>query len=185
MVLGIIFLWSSIHGITSHSYINNISWIENIESTHTILLDDAEFKYHVTSDGFWHIDPCIVVGNNNEGFKGMFKHLNNNNRRRLNPYFGTNLGTWTNGIIPIDVTQYDGGFDMQLLYETINEYKTKTGIDIVIRTNEADYIKVINGNGCWSYIGKQGGMQELSLQQDGCLYLDVFVHELGHGMYLF
>ena len=36
---------------------------------------------------------------------------------------------------------------------------------MVERINEADYVTVFKGNpgACWSYVGRQGGVQQLSL----------------------
>ena len=161
-------------------------WETNILSTEHVNVNDKEITYYVMENGNWHADSCSVIGNNEVG---LFKHLNNSNdnsdARRLNPYYGTNGGQWTNGIVPVDITKYNGVFDKQLYDEMVKEFKTKTGIQIIERTNEVDYIEIINGNGCYSTIGKQGGKQELSLQDTGCFSLPTIVHEFGHGMYLF
>ena len=50
------------------------------------------------------------------------------------------------------------------------------------RTTETDYIEVIRGSGCWSYVGKQGGKQQLSLKQ-GCAYdVGTPAHEFMHAI---
>lgn len=35
---------------------------------------------------------------------------------------------------------------------------------------------------CWSYVGRQGYEQDVSLQANGCLYLDVVQHEVLHAL---
>ena len=36
-------------------------------------------------------------------------------------------------------------------------------------TSDANYVEVLAGSGCWSYVGKQGGKQLLNLQPNGCM----------------
>ncbi|CAG12479.1 unnamed protein product, partial [Tetraodon nigroviridis] len=35
---------------------------------------------------------------------------------------------------------------------------------------------------CWSYVGRQGGRQDVSLQARGCLYHEVVQHEVLHAL---
>ena len=49
------------------------------------------------------------------------------------------------------------------------------------RASEADYISIIRGGGCWSYIGKTGNKQQLSLGH-GCVYNGVIIHEFMHAV---
>jgi len=37
-----------------------------------------------------------------------------------------------------------------------------------------------DGSGCWSWVGRQGGRQELNLQGNGCVYRDIALHEAIH-----
>ena len=53
---------------------------------------------------------------------------------------------------------------------------------MVKRTNEADYVNVIKDGGCYSYVGRIGGSQKLSLDR-GCLYsVGTAVHEFMHAI---
>lgn len=49
-----------------------------------------------------------------------------------------------------------------------------------------DYVHIFKGNnGCWSYVGRQGGRQEMSMAEPWCtLSVDNFMHEIIHGKYL-
>ena len=38
---------------------------------------------------------------------------------------------------------------------------------------------------CWSYVGRTGGAQKLSLASRGCVYAGVVVHELLHALGVF
>uniref|UniRef100_H2ULD9 Metalloendopeptidase n=1 Tax=Takifugu rubripes TaxID=31033 RepID=H2ULD9_TAKRU len=45
-----------------------------------------------------------------------------------------------------------------------------------------DYIYFTSRNGCWSYIGRQGGRQYISLQRPGCVSSGVAHHEILHAL---
>lgn len=68
------------------------------------------------------------------------------------------------------------------------EEKTKSGdeecIKFVERTNQDKWIEIINGEGCWSWIGQFGArkFQHLSLQVPGCIYKEIVAHELIHAL---
>ncbi|WKY09750.1 hypothetical protein Q1695_002251 [Nippostrongylus brasiliensis] len=56
-----------------------------------------------------------------------------------------------------------------------------TCIDIFEVGWEPEAIQVIRGRGCWSYVGKTRGIQDLSLGQ-GCDTTGIAAHELGHAL---
>jgi hypothetical protein len=73
----------------------------------------------------------------------------------------------------------------QRALDAIAHWHEKTNIRFVERTveNEAgwpDYVSFVQKNGCWSHVGRQGGMQEISLGA-GCLFGQA-VHEIGHAI---
>lgn len=62
-------------------------------------------------------------------------------------------------------------------------WESVTDVSFVYRSTQANYIEVINGSGCYSYIGMIGGKQTLSIGS-GCSSGNA-IHEIGHavGMY--
>uniref|UniRef100_H2Y7W0 Metalloendopeptidase n=1 Tax=Ciona savignyi TaxID=51511 RepID=H2Y7W0_CIOSA len=60
-------------------------------------------------------------------------------------------------------------------------YTELTCIDFVVRTNQVNYIEFVSKGGCWSYIGRKGGMQEISIGF-GCEWKGVVQHELMHAL---
>lgn len=58
--------------------------------------------------------------------------------------------------------------DPQRVYDAIAHWQSKTTFKFVPRTNQSDYLEFFNGQGCWSYVGRQGGKQQVSLGY-GCL----------------
>lgn len=67
----------------------------------------------------------------------------------------------------------------------VNEFRTiedRTCIRFVRRTNEIDFVDIINGGGCWSWLGRQGGRQEMSMSRPGCFFSGIAVHEAIHAL---
>merc|ERR1712110_699368 len=64
----------------------------------------------------------------------------------------------------------------------IIEFEKNTCIRVIPRTTETDYVSIFRGSGCWSYLGKVGGKQELSLKK-GCAWsVGTPIHELMHAI---
>lgn len=64
----------------------------------------------------------------------------------------------------------------------MNEIENKTCVRFVNQTVEADFIEIFSGSGCWSYVGRIGQAQLLSLMRNGCVFHGVVVHELLHAL---
>merc|ERR550519_1482360 len=79
---------------------------------------------------------------------------------------------WPNGKIPyvISTTDFDTA-QQNMIKQAINEYNEKTGLQWIPRTNEPDYVDIIDSDsqkGCWSnYLGRSpnGGRQMISLHK--------------------
>ena len=63
---------------------------------------------------------------------------------------------------------------------------TDYAVTFVRRTNQVPYLRVIDGGGCWSYIGKRssGTSQDLSLG-NGCVRKRLIQHEFMHALGIF
>lgn len=64
--------------------------------------------------------------------------------------------------------------------DAMSHWNQKTGFKFVQHTTESDYVYFFDGGGCWSYVGRQGGRQELSLG-GGCSTGNA-IHEIGHAI---
>jgi len=80
------------------------------------------------------------------------------------PYVSTLSGAW------------QGALDA-----AIKEYQEKTCLKFVRRTDERDYIEFVMKSGCWSYVGRQGNKQQISLG-NGCQWRSTAVHEIKHAL---
>jgi len=88
---------------------------------------------------------------------------------------------WKNAIIPFVISSSFSSSDRAKIMKAINTYHTKTCIRFVPRTNETDYVSIIVGSGCYSYVGRRGRTQPLSLGR-GCVYHYIIMHELMHAV---
>lgn len=82
----------------------------------------------------------------------------------------------------------------QILYDAMNYYHRTTGVEFRHVTwhnsgrrggswmiEQSDYIEVIDGDGCWSALGRQGGKQFLCLDPTWAKVGNA-MHELGHAI---
>jgi hypothetical protein len=88
---------------------------------------------------------------------------------------------WANGIIPYVIEA--GHPRMAEITQAIFNMNQKTNLCVRPRTTEGDYVQFVNGSGCASYVGRQGGMQKITIST-GCGTGSI-MHEILHaaGMY--
>ncbi|KAF8763206.1 Astacin-like metalloprotease toxin 1 [Argiope bruennichi] len=90
---------------------------------------------------------------------------------------------WPGGIVPYTLDPALSSYESQFL-GAYYLYRKDTCIRFVKRTNETDYIRIFRGQGCYSYVGKIGGAQPVSIGI-GCNYMGTVLHELGHAIGFF
>jgi len=86
------------------------------------------------------------------------------------------------GKVVVPYTMVHTGNQKTTIERAMATYAAATCYEFVERTNENDYIQIISDGGCWSYVGKTGGPQQLSLDRDGCVYDYIVIHELMHAV---
>ncbi|RWS16332.1 astacin-like metalloprotease [Dinothrombium tinctorium] len=87
---------------------------------------------------------------------------------------------WPNGVIPYVIHQ-DLWQEEDLILASMRHIEDQTCIKFKPRENEKDYIGIIKGSGCYSYVGKlnRGGPQPVSIGE-GCEFAGSIIHELIH-----
>jgi len=79
---------------------------------------------------------------------------------------------------------FDSAFSQNIVTSGLNDLAKKSGvIRFVKRTTEKPYISVIDGDGCWSYVGRiVTEKQEISLSTRGCVSEGIAQHEFLHAL---
>jgi hypothetical protein len=88
---------------------------------------------------------------------------------------------WAHGVVPYVI---DGGLPQNArdaFFAAVAHWQDQTALRFVERRDQADYIRVIAGAGCFSSLGRVGGEQQLSLGQ-GCETMGIAAHEIGHAI---
>ena len=88
-----------------------------------------------------------------------------------------NYGKWE---CPIPYTIDSNLKNPERVMESMKYVEEVTGWAFVQRTNEADYMNFVDSSGCASYLGRQGGEQDVFLNE----YCDngAVIHEIGHAI---
>ncbi|XP_077547294.1 astacin-like metalloprotease toxin 5 [Haemaphysalis longicornis] len=90
----------------------------------------------------------------------------------------SDVSLWPGAIIPFVVESSLGRYT-KMIREAMDEIQKRTCLRFVARTAQFDYVTIYRGSGCYSAIGRQRGVQPVSLGS-GCLYKGTVVHELLH-----
>ncbi|XP_067414184.1 astacin-like metalloendopeptidase [Emydura macquarii macquarii] len=90
----------------------------------------------------------------------------------------------SNGLvsIPFVISSSYTPEEKALIVAAMQEYETLTCIHFVDHTTETDYIDISPKDGCWSYFGKTGGPQVVSVHKRGCMRKGIIQHELNHAL---
>eukprot|EP00112_Aurelia_sp_Birch-Aquarium-sp1_P021050 Seg557.4 transcript_id=Seg557.4/GoldUCD/mRNA.D3Y31 product="Zinc metalloproteinase nas-6" protein_id=Seg557.4/GoldUCD/D3Y31 len=89
-------------------------------------------------------------------------------------------GAWSKGVIPYE---FDINFNRngrKVVKNAVKEFNKHTCVKWIPRTTESDYVTFFHGSGCYSYAGKKGGKQEISLAEPGCLSRGIAMHQMMH-----
>uniref|UniRef100_A0AAR2LI47 Metalloendopeptidase n=1 Tax=Pygocentrus nattereri TaxID=42514 RepID=A0AAR2LI47_PYGNA len=86
----------------------------------------------------------------------------------------------SNGLVLVDLHNLYSPFPDLLI--AMATFHSKTCVRFVSRTIEADYLSIESRDGCYSPVGRQGGVQVVSLSRNGCVYHGIAQHELNHAL---
>ncbi|XP_062380296.1 hatching enzyme 1.2-like [Sardina pilchardus] len=83
-------------------------------------------------------------------------------------------------IVSPDFSPYE--YDMTKIEIAMATFSRKTCVQFVPRSTQGDYISIENKDGCYSYLGRTGGKQVVSLNRYGCVHHGIIQHELLHAL---
>ncbi|XP_070762890.1 hatching enzyme 1.2-like [Enoplosus armatus] len=84
--------------------------------------------------------------------------------------------------IPYVIANHYSSQELNIIKRGINSFSYSTCIRFFPRTNQRDYLYIQSLDGCYSYVGRQGNGQTVSLSRQGCIYYGTVQHELLHAL---
>ncbi|OCT83755.1 embryonic protein UVS.2-like [Xenopus laevis] len=90
----------------------------------------------------------------------------------------------TNGTVYVPYTldeQYSKD-EVNTITSAMQVYSTLTCVQFIPYTTEDDYVSITSADGCWSFMGRQGGGQMVSVQKGYCTSEGTTMHELNHAL---
>ncbi|XP_041445824.1 high choriolytic enzyme 1 isoform X2 [Xenopus laevis] len=85
-------------------------------------------------------------------------------------------------LVPYTLSNNYTSTEKDIIRAAMEEVMGLTCIRFVARNHEYDYLRICPYDGCWSYIGRIRGTQDVSLMKTGCLHHGVIQHELLHSL---
>ena len=90
---------------------------------------------------------------------------------------------WKKGIMPIAFSAKVTQSQRDWLIKAAQKWSPSTGVSIVMRTTQADYLYIDNSqSGCFSEVGARAGLVRSLNLGTGCWTEAVTLHELGHAL---
>ncbi|XP_030282262.1 low choriolytic enzyme-like [Sparus aurata] len=84
--------------------------------------------------------------------------------------------------IPYIIANHYRSEELDIIKKGIDSFSSSTCIRFLPRTTEKDFLYIQSLNGCYSYLGRQGYGQIVSLSRSGCVYFGTVQHELLHAL---
>ncbi|XP_054476470.1 high choriolytic enzyme 1-like [Anoplopoma fimbria] len=153
-----------------------------------LLLSDcswAEEKDLSVSELLWRANKDVV---RTEGGPFVVDDIAyaNENERNADPCTsnGCMWGKSSDGkvYVPYDIARHFSSRERSIIERGLLSFHDVTCIRFVQRTNQRDYLSIQSDNGCYSYVGRRGYSQTVSLDRQGCLYHSTVQHELLHAL---
>ncbi|VUD62436.1 Flavastacin [Thalassocella blandensis] len=149
--------------------------------------DNSEIEYLVLNDTAI-IMGDIAVGSQQEiQSKGIstlevkdFDQLNTLSDELTAKAAWAGATTWPNSVVPF-VIDASSQPDAAVIRAGMDLIASQTGVRFVQRNNQTNYLRIFKGQGCWSFIGRKGGQQNLSIGP-GCAWKKTVAHELMHAL---
>ncbi|XP_030269940.1 low choriolytic enzyme-like [Sparus aurata] len=98
---------------------------------------------------------------------------------------GCMWGKWTDGkvYIPYYIASHFSSREKAIITRGLESFSSFSCIRFrPSRSDDRDWLSIESRNGCYSYVGRSGGKQVVSLARSGCLYHGTVQHELLHAL---
>ncbi|XP_077600968.1 high choriolytic enzyme 1-like [Stigmatopora nigra] len=84
--------------------------------------------------------------------------------------------------VPYVISTHYTSRERAIIERGLQSFSDVSCIRFTPHSGQKDYIYIVSNNGCYSYVGRRGSAQTLSLDRNGCLYHGTVQHELLHAL---
>ncbi|KAM4573553.1 high choriolytic enzyme 1-like [Odontesthes bonariensis] len=84
--------------------------------------------------------------------------------------------------VPYVIANHYSSRELSIIQRGLESFKEVSCIRFIQRTSHRNYLSIQSHNGCYSYVGRRGNAQTLSLDRQGCIYHSTVQHELLHAL---
>ncbi|XP_034155485.2 low choriolytic enzyme [Pangasianodon hypophthalmus] len=84
--------------------------------------------------------------------------------------------------VPYIIANHFTSSELQVIQRGLDSFASVSCIRFIPRYNERDYLSIESRSGCYSYVGRLGYGQTVSLDRSGCIYHNTIQHELLHAL---
>ncbi|XP_005742935.1 high choriolytic enzyme 1-like isoform X2 [Pundamilia nyererei] len=98
---------------------------------------------------------------------------------------GCMWGKWTDGkvYVPYYIANHYSSREIAIITRGLESFSSVSCIRFrPYQDGDHEWLSIESRNGCYSYVGRQGGGQTVSLSRQGCLYHSTVQHELLHAL---
>ncbi|XP_038125156.1 high choriolytic enzyme 1-like [Cyprinodon tularosa] len=87
-----------------------------------------------------------------------------------------------NVYIPYRISNQFSARERDIITRGLQSFHSSTCIRFRPHQRERDFVDIQSRGGCWSFVGRRGGAQVVSLSRSGCVYHQIVQHELLHAL---
>ncbi|XP_072527465.1 low choriolytic enzyme-like [Salminus brasiliensis] len=84
--------------------------------------------------------------------------------------------------VPYVISNQYSSREVQVIQRGLDSFSSVSCIRFMRRSSQRDYLSIESRNGCYSYVGRRGNAQTVSLARSGCVYHKTVQHELLHAL---
>ncbi|XP_036964094.1 high choriolytic enzyme 1-like isoform X1 [Acanthopagrus latus] len=84
--------------------------------------------------------------------------------------------------VPYVISSHFTSRERSIIERGLQSFRDVSCIRFIPHSGQRDYLNIQSDSGCYSYVGRRGYSQTLSLDRQGCLYHNTVQHELLHAL---
>lgn len=155
---------------------------KTLANSNELSINDPENYFHGDMD-LSKNQANYLLGALQLGFNALFGNKNGRRKRKLGKEPAYHL--WNVNPIPYQFDKKVPAATRSVIQQAINLWQANTCRRWAQDIAGEDRVEFVNGDGCSSFVGKTGGLQEISILTPGCDVVGIVSHELGHSLGFF